>query len=80
MHNLKQKQKQIYLQNRLTDTENKIMRISLEVRWIITPANAEDTGSIPVWEDSTHRGAANPECHTTGPPALEFVSPNYEPA
>ena len=33
MHNLKQKQKQIYLQNRLTDTENKLMATKRERDW-----------------------------------------------
>ena len=39
-------------------------------------ANARDTGSIPVWEDPTYRGATKPVCHTlfNGACALEVAS------
>jgi len=44
------------------------------------PANAEDTGSVLIWEDSTRWGANKPMCHSYRACALEHEAGTTEPS
>ena len=44
------------------------------------PTNAEDTGSVLIWEDSTRWGANEPMCHSYRACALECGAGTTEPS
>ena len=44
------------------------------------PTNAEDTGSVLIWEDSTRWGANKPMCHSYRACALECGAGTTEPS